>query len=85
MQAVLYALENFARRMVHLFPTNPTAQVCLGLMLRRRACLNGTRPVPQALRRQLEQVGLLAVVLAFGVWDAPAVDCLQGWSCSAAT
>lgn len=56
LQAVLYALENFARRMVHQFPTNPTAQVCLGLMLRRRACQNGTRPVPQALRRQLEQV-----------------------------
>lgn len=54
---MLYALENFARRMVHQFPTNPTAQVCLGLVLRRRACHNGTRPVPQALRRQLEQVG----------------------------
>jgi len=26
-QAVLYAFENFARRMVHQFPCNPTAQV----------------------------------------------------------
>lgn len=56
-QAVLFAFENFARRMVHQFPSNPTAQVCLGLMLRRRACHDGTRPVPQALRRQIEQVG----------------------------
>lgn len=56
LQAVLFAFENFARRMVHQFPTNPTAQVCLGLMLRRRACHDGTRPVPQALRRQIENV-----------------------------
>lgn len=33
--------------MVHQFPTNPTARVCQGLMLRRRACHDGTRPVPQ--------------------------------------
>lgn len=26
-QAVLFAFENFARRMVHQFPTDPTAQV----------------------------------------------------------
>ena len=52
MQAVLYAFENFARRMVHQFPTNPTARVCLGLMLRRRACHDGSTPVPQ-VRRQL--------------------------------
>ena len=55
-QAVLFAFENFARRMMHQFPTNPTAQVCLGLMLRRRACHDGTSPVPQALRRQIEKV-----------------------------
>ena len=56
-QAVLFAFENFARRMVHQFPTNSTSKVCLGLMLRRRACHDGTRPVPQALRRQIEKVG----------------------------
>ena len=55
-QAVLFAFENFARRMMHQFPTNPTAHVCLGLMLRRRACHDGTSPVPQALRRQIEKV-----------------------------
>ncbi len=47
---MLFAFENFARRMVHQFPTNPTARVCLGLMLRRRACHDGTRPVPQVWR-----------------------------------
>ena len=54
--AVFWAFENFARRMVHLFPTNPTARACLGLMLRRRACGDGTRPLPQVQRRQLERL-----------------------------
>ncbi|EFN59234.1 hypothetical protein CHLNCDRAFT_138218 [Chlorella variabilis] len=72
-QAVLFAFENFARRMVHQFPSNPTAQVCLGLMLRRRACHDGTRPVPQALRRQIEQLMKRAME------DDSRSDCGTGW------
>ncbi|KAL4853629.1 Tetratricopeptide repeat protein SKI3 [Chlorella vulgaris] len=72
-QSVLYAFENFARRMVHQFPSNPTAQVCLGLMLRRRACHDGTRPVPQALRRQIE------AVLRRVMEDDSRSDCGTGW------
>lgn len=72
-QAVLFAFENFARRMVHQFPTNPTARVCLGLMLRRRACHDGTRPVPQALRRRIE------ALLRAAMEDDSSCDCGTGW------
>lgn len=71
--AVLWAFENFARRMVHQFPTNPTARVCLGLMLRRRACGDGMRPIPQAQRREME--ALLRCAMA----DAAQNDCATGW------
>lgn len=73
-QAVIYAFENFVRRFAHQFPTSPTAQVCLGVMLRRRACHDGTRPVPQALRRQIEQVRAGWVyVCASGGWGGDAL------------
>lgn len=71
-QAVLYAFENFARRMVHSFPTNPTSQVCLGLMLRRRGH-DGSRPVPQALRRAIE------ALLRRAMEDDGGSDCGTGW------
>ena len=58
--AILGAFENFARRFVHQFPGNRTAQVTLGLMLRRRA-QDGTHPMPQALRRHIEKVRSLSV------------------------
>ena len=57
---VAYAIENFSRRMMHQFPTNPTARVLLALMLRRRAT-NERRPILQSERRALEHLLLGAM------------------------
>ena len=57
---VAYAIENFSRRMMHQFPTNPTARVLLALMLRRRATQQ-RRPILQSERRSLENLLLGAV------------------------
>lgn len=52
---VAYATENFSRRLIHQFPSNPTAKVLLALMLRRHA-LAQHRPISQLQRRQLERL-----------------------------
>jgi len=69
------AFDNFAIRMIHQFPTNPSARVCLGLLMRRKAhAQEGTvRPVPQALRRQLE------ALLSGAMTDDQRIDCASGW------
>ena len=79
-QSVVFAFENFARRMLHQFPASKTAQVVLALMLRRRACHDGTRPVPQKLRRELEQV---RARLACNALHASSIHarCCVPWRC----
>jgi hypothetical protein len=67
-----YAAENFARRMVHQFPANPTAAALLALMLRRRGYAGG-RPVTQAHRRQLE------ALLSGAMRDDAQVDSASGY------
>lgn len=69
---VAYAAENFARRMMHQFPTNPTARALLAMTLRRHAYHEG-RPVSQAHRRLLERL------LADALEDADHVDCASAF------
>jgi tetratricopeptide (TPR) repeat protein len=66
-----WATENFARRLMHQHPNEPTARALLAIMLRRRT-LSAHRLVPSARRRALER--LLADAMADG-----GVDCASGW------
>lgn len=77
---VCCAFDNFAIRLIHQFPTNPTARVCQGLIMRRRAHASldgggGHHPIPQVLRRQLE--ALLSSAIADGAEKQN--DCASGW------
>jgi len=69
---VAFAVENFSRRMYHQFPTNPSAQVLLTLMLRRHALLD-KQPVPQSERRRWE------VLLERAMQDDSDIDCGSGF------
>ncbi len=55
--AVTKHFEMFALRMMHQFPANHTAHVCMGLSLRRHWLLSSTTPAPRVKRRQIEKVG----------------------------
>ena len=69
---VAFAVENFSRRMYHQFPTNPTAQVLMTLMLRRHALLSKD-PVPQPERRKWEDI------LEKAMAEDDNIDCASGF------
>lgn len=69
---VALAAENFSRRLIHQFPSHPTARVLLALMLRRHAVHEG-QPVSQMRRRQLENL------LNSAMEDDSKNDCASGF------
>jgi tetratricopeptide (TPR) repeat protein len=65
---VAFAVENFARRMYHQFPCNPTAKTLLVMMMRRRSC-SRSRADRLVFERMLEDA----------MEEDDTVDCASGF------